>query len=258
MKITVITSNQLRHISLIEHLAGVADEVCAIQECKTLFPGENSGIMEQYFERVVAAEKEVFGDLRFLPKSVIQLPFMKGDLEKIELHTLQSALNADFYVVFGAGYAVGPLCDFLIRHNAIDIHMGVSPYYCGGASNFWAMYDQRPDYVGATIQLHSEEMDAGPILFHVFPKPEEMDPFLTGMKAAQSAQIALVEFIESDGLRKFEPVEQDVDLRIRQMSNEDFTEEVAEEYLSRLTSPSNVKNAMLQRDMSKFIHPQIV
>lgn len=42
MKITVFTSNQIRHLSLIADLASIADEVFAIQECNTLFPGETA------------------------------------------------------------------------------------------------------------------------------------------------------------------------------------------------------------------------
>ena len=53
MKITVFTSNQPRHLSLIKDLSIIADEVYAIQECNTVFPGEvkdffdNSEIMQR-------------------------------------------------------------------------------------------------------------------------------------------------------------------------------------------------------------------
>ena len=69
MKITVFTCNQPRHLSLISALAKVADEVFAIQECVTVFPGtvadfyRKSDVMQAYFSRVIAAEKEVFGSV---------------------------------------------------------------------------------------------------------------------------------------------------------------------------------------------------
>ena len=53
MKITVFTSNQPRHISLIESLSKIADKVFAVQECNTIFPGEvddffkKSDVMQQ-------------------------------------------------------------------------------------------------------------------------------------------------------------------------------------------------------------------
>ena len=258
MKITVFTVNQPRHIALVELLTGTAEEVYVVQECRSLFPGEYSAIMEQYFVRVRAAEKAVFGTPRFMPTNVTQLSLAKGDLDKLDLDILQPALHSDIYIVSGAGYAKGPICDFLIAHNAYDIHMGVSPYYCGGASNFWAMYDRRPDYVGATIQLHAEEIDTGPILFHVFPQSEAMEPFLLGMKAAYNAQKALIYVLNSGELQKIKPVQQDSKLRLRHATNDDFTEEVALEYLNRLPTPAEIKKAMALRDMSKFIRPIII
>lgn len=257
MKTTVFTANRPRHIALVESLARVAEEVYVVQECGGLFLSEHPPVLERYFACVSAAEKAVFGTPRFTPTNVTQLSLAKGDLGKLDLGALQPALNSDIYIVFGAGYAKGPLCDFLIAHNAYDIHMGVSPYYCGGASNFWAMYDRRPDYVGATIQLHAEEIDTGPILFHVFPQAEAMDPFLVGMKAVQSAQKALIHFLSSGELQKIKPVKQDNNLRLRHATNEDFSEEVALEYLNRLPSPEEIKKAMKLRDMGKFIRPVI-
>jgi hypothetical protein len=37
MKVTVFTSNQPRHLALVERLAGIADEVYAVLECNTVF-----------------------------------------------------------------------------------------------------------------------------------------------------------------------------------------------------------------------------
>ena len=55
MNITVFTSNQPRHINLINALSTMCDRVYAIQECNTVFPGEvkdffnNSQVMSTYF-----------------------------------------------------------------------------------------------------------------------------------------------------------------------------------------------------------------
>ena len=79
MKITIFTSNQPRHISLIESLASVADQVYAIQECSTVFPGriedfyKKSETMQTYFGHVIKAERKVFGDLKFTSDNVTQL-----------------------------------------------------------------------------------------------------------------------------------------------------------------------------------------
>ncbi len=39
MQITVFTSNQPRHLSLVRRLAEVADKVFVVEKCNTVFPG---------------------------------------------------------------------------------------------------------------------------------------------------------------------------------------------------------------------------
>jgi hypothetical protein len=77
MKITIFTGNQPRHLALIDALAAIADEVHAVQECTTVFPGEiadfyrKSETMQAHFAQVIAAEREVFGGVRFPPANVL-------------------------------------------------------------------------------------------------------------------------------------------------------------------------------------------
>src|SRR5581483_4489456 len=181
MKITVFTSNQPRHVALIESLAAIAHEVFAIQECTTLFPGRvedffhKSEVMQRYFTRVIDAERDVFGGPRFLPNNVQQLAMKMGDLNSVDPEAIEPALASDIYVVFGASYIKQPLIDLLTGKRAINIHMGVSPYYRGSSCNFWAMYDRRPEMVGATIHLLSRGLDNGPMLFHALPPAEPCD-----------------------------------------------------------------------------------
>ncbi len=263
MRITVFTSNQPRHLSLIEALAGVADQVCAVQECNTVFPGQvadffrKSEVMQRYFQRVMAAEAEVFGATRFGPANVRHLSVRMGDLSRLPVETLRPALDADVYVVFGASYIRGALCELLIDRGALNIHMGVSPYYRGSSTNFWALYDELPDYVGATIHLLSRGLDSGPILFHALPAAEAVDPFVLGMKAVKAAQTALVERIRTGEIRTFDPVPQDKSREIRYTRRADFTDEVAQEYLGRLPSPEQVLSALRGRDTSRFLRPYI-
>ncbi len=261
MKITVFTSNQPRHMALIEALASVADQVFAVQECNTVFPGcvqdffNRSKVMQDYFKRVIAAEGEVFGRPRFAPRNVTQLPIKMGDLNMLELGA--PAMESDVYIVFGASYIKGPLCEFLVAHRAYNIHMGVSPYYRGSSTNFWALHDNRPEYVGATIHLLTEGLDSGPMLFHALPKAEAIDPFCLGMRAVQVAQQGLLERIESGELQQTEPVPQDKSLQLRYTRNAHFTDEAALEYLKHLPSPQAIEAALQSRDMSKFLRAYV-
>jgi hypothetical protein len=250
MKITVFTGNQPRHTSLVRRLASFG-EVYAIQECTTLFPGAvadsiygRSAVMKRYFEHVLSAEHAVFGDVAFAPAGVRTLGLKMGDVCYMKPERLGEALAADYIVIFGASYIKPPLVDVLIEKGAVNIHMGVSPYYRGSACNFWAMYDGRPELVGATIHRLSRGLDSGDILFHAMPQPQVIDPFLLGMKAVEAAHVALAERIEKGTLESVTPVRQDRNREMRYSRYADFNDKVAEEYLRDVPSATQVGAAL--------------
>lgn len=266
MRITVFTSNQPRHVALIEQLASVAERVHAVQECNTIFPGRvadffrKSEVMRRYFERVIAAEKIVFGGPRF-PNArggaIETLAVRMGDLNSLDFETLAPALDADLFVVFGASFIRGPLCDLLVSKGAINIHMGVSPQYRGSSCNFWALYDGRPGLVGATIHRLSRGLDSGPMLFHALPAAQACDGFLLGMNAVKAAHDGLVDSIRTEALLELEPVAQDRSRELRYTRNADFTDAVAEEYLSRRPAAEEILHALSHRDPAGFLRPCI-
>ena len=190
-------------------------------------------MMQNYFKKVIFAEREVFGDISFLPDNVRILPLRSGDLNFFTIDILGPALESDFIIVFGASYIKPPLVDILIEKGAINIHMGVSPYYRGAACNFWALYDGNADLVGATIHKLAHGLDNGGILFHALPKPIATDPFLLGMKAARAAHKGLAKFIREGTVNQFRAEKQIGSDEIRCTRNKDFSDNIATEYLDR-------------------------
>lgn len=263
MIVTVFTSNQPRHMALIESLAKIADTVYAIQECTTLFPGmvedffRRSPIMQEYFARVMDAERKVFGTHRFGPPNARQMAMRSGDVNMVDLEALAPALAADQIIVFGASWIRGPLIDRLIEKRALNIHMGVSPFYRGSSCNFWAPFDHRPEYVGATIHHISKGLDSGDILYHALPPARTTDSFELGMLAVKSAHDSLVEHLRSGDLAAMEPQAQDRSREIRYTRNADFTDEVARQYLNTLPSPQEIRTALEQRNNDDFLRPFI-
>ena len=263
MKITVFTSNQPRHLALLRSLAEVADVVYGIEEGTTVFPGEvkdrydNSPVMKEYFEHVRAAEKEVFGEVGFLPSNVKQLCLKAGDLKYMTLEQLDEALHSDIYLVFGSGFIKGDLIHFLEEHKAVNIHMGVSPYFRGASCNFWAAYDGYPEMVGATIHMLSEKLDAGDMLYHALPKPQQADPFVLGMIAVKTAQDSVVEHIKKGDLLTIAGQPQDASGEIRYSKNAEFDDVVAEDYLRNRMSPAEVEAKLAARDLTMFKDPYI-
>jgi len=135
--------------------------------------------------------------------------------------------------------------------------MGTSPYYRGSATNFWALYDNRPQYVGATIHLLTAGLDSGPMLFHTLPPVEPTEPFLLGMRAVRAAHQGLVQALVDGTLQTMLPVPQDRSRQLRYSRNEDFTENVAAEYLQRLQPAETIQQHLEAREMTDFLRPFI-
>ncbi len=240
MKVTIFSSNQPRHLNLAKQLSLISNKVFFISEVNTIFPGQvddffkKSATMQKYFKKVIDAERKIFGDISFLPSNVSCLPIKSGDLNKMVNSQLKDALNSDLYIVFGASYIKGWLIDFLVEKKAINIHMGISPYYRGSSCNFWALYDNNPGYVGATIHLLSKGLDNGDILFHCVPDLLSSDnTFDFSMRSVMEAHKALVNLIENKKLFSMNSFKQDRSKEIRYTKNIDFNDEVADLFLRR-------------------------
>ena len=258
MKITVFTSNQPRHIKLVEKLAKISSELYVISEVTTVFPGlksdfySDSKIMKEYFSKVREAEKFVFGNVKFFPKNCRLMVLKSGDLNLLDNDIMKEAMLSDIFIVFGSSYIKGDLCKELVGKKAINIHMGVSPYYRGSSCNFWAIYDKNPEMVGATIHYLSEGLDSGDILFNVFPKSEKVDSFILGMKSVSAAQDALIEKIMNGEILKMIPIKSNKQLEIRCGRYVDFTDEVAMNYLNNELTKEEIYNSLKNRDLKKF------
>lgn len=261
MRVAVFTGNQPRHLALVEALAGVADVVHAVQECKTVFPGQvadfyrRSEVMQAYFRRVIEAERDVFGPVRFLDAAVPTLALKQGDLNLLPLDAFGPALEADHFVVFGASFIKGALCEHLVERGAVNLHMGVSPYYRGASCNFWALHDDRPELVGATIHLLSRGLDSGPMLFHALPLSAGDTAFHLGMHAVRVAIDGLVEALRSGDLAGMRPVPQDRALELRYARNADFDDAVASAFLERPPAVEEIQRRLDARDPAGFVRP---
>ena len=255
MKVTIFSSNQPRHLNLAREFLKVSDQVFFVSEVNTVFPGQiddfftQSQVMQTYFKNVINSEKNIFGEIRFLPNNVRTLSVKSGDLNKLSNMQIHEALNSDIYVVFGSSYIKGWLIDFLVEHRAINIHMGLSPYYRGSSCNFWALYDSNPSYVGATIHYLSKGLDSGDMLFHCIPKLQNKDSsFDFPMRSVLVAQKALVSAVNDKSIFSMSSVKQNKDNEIRYTKNKDFTDEIAKEFLER----------NLQLNSDSFSYPELL
>ena len=240
MKITIFTSNNSRHNYLINLMSSISSEIYVVQENNTIFPGlipghyKASKVMEKYFKKVRDAQTKIF-DSTFIKKNknINLIPMKSGDLNNFELNFFKDFLKSDFYLVFGSSYIKGDLAEFLINHKAVNIHMGISPYYRGNDCNFWALNDNNPHLVGSTVHLLTKGLDSGPILYHSLSKKKYDNPFDYTMSTVKSAFHSLKERIKDKSLFEIEPLIQDKKKEIRYTKKVDFNEQVVNEYLNK-------------------------
>jgi len=255
MRVTIFTSNRPRHNYLINKISEVCEDLCIIQECGTYFPGiipgiyPASNIYKKYFEKVLEAESKIFNScvVSIEKKNIKTLSIPFNDLNNFNLNSLDQFLKSDLYIVFGSSYIKGDLVKFLIDKKAVNIHMGISPFYRGCDCNFWAMYDNNYYLVGSTIHYLSKGLDSGSILYHAVSEYHD-DHFLYSMSTVKSAILSLSERIKNNKIFNYKPVVQNQNVEIRYTQKKDFSENVIREFFNKKIKKINVKENDLLKD----------
>ncbi len=233
MKITLITSDQSRHNYLVNSLHKICEKLFVIQEKKA--GGKSSVTSHQvltkdkdiYFKNVNKAEKKIFGNCKIRKK--VKILKINRNINNYKMIEFKDYLKSDLYIVYGSNFIKGKLLNFLISKKAIGLHMGISPYFRGTDCNFWAIYDNKTEYVGATIFMLAKGLDDGRILFHAIPKTNK-NPFIYSMSAVKAGFKCLVKNIINNNLLMTKPIKQDKKNEIRYSKLSDFTDKVAQEF----------------------------
>ena len=101
MKITVFTSNSLRHVYLIKQLSKISRRIYVFQEKRPLLEGKKNSIykksllIEKYFKRVGIAEKKIFRDVsrNISIKNLKILTLNFGELNSLNYKKYKSFFN---------------------------------------------------------------------------------------------------------------------------------------------------------------------
>ena len=259
MNILLFTSNRPRHLYFIDQLYKSIPHanITAVVESGTLFYGSSPGfyrtssISQKYFSHVRSAEHKWFGYPHLLPP--IQTFIAQwGDISNLDPSVFLPMIDqADVILVYASSWIRGGLFSLLHQKNAINIHLGVSPYYRGAACNFWALYDLNPHLVGATIHYLNSSLDSGPILKIIHSDTLDCDNcFEFTMKPVKLA----IDFIAKN-LSTYRPsdsvsfldnnaIPQNKNLEIRYTKNSDFTDEIASNFLENIPSILDIASSL--------------
>lgn len=205
MKICLMTSNRPRHLHFAESLSKLASEMVLIQEAKPAklyAPKSMSREWSDYIKRMDDAETEIFGRVRFTSIRCNSMVLGLDEISTLDIRDLLTLQGYDVFIVFGCGMIKGPIAEFLFSKKAINLHMGLSPYFRGSACNFWAQYLGYPELVGATIHYLSASVDGGHVISRVIPSHLTDDGFKNGMLAVLSGQKAIIDILKNGKLRQ--------------------------------------------------------
>ncbi len=188
-RVVLLAGDGLRHRYAASLLAGSLDLAGVVTEQKgpaisTEFPAsaEDREIMGRHLVERDGVERELLGQVPRLP-DVPELKLARGGVNGPECAAWVQRLAPDAVLLFGTGIVAQPLLA-AFENRVINLHLGLSPYYRGAATNFWPLVNREPECVGVTIHLAVGKVDAGDILAQVRPRLEAEDgPHQVGTKA---------------------------------------------------------------------------
>ncbi|MFH1894731.1 MAG: formyl transferase [Patescibacteria group bacterium] len=182
MRLAILTSNQLRHKYFANRLIEKFNVVGIFSEEKSFDPNNKETIKEKiknqkektlwrwHFNLRDAAEKFYFvNDTEFKINSRLIINIPKGEINNEAYVKKIKKVRPDIIVVFGTGLLREKIIDICPK-KIINMHLGLSPYYRGSATNFWPLHDDKPEYVGVTIHFLDKGIDSGDIIHQGRPE----------------------------------------------------------------------------------------
>lgn len=230
MRITVFTSSHPRHRYLIYSLSKFFDQVLYINEDKPYIRSKKSKTKNFYFKKVKKTEKKIFGKVNLRKKNIKKYSFKYRYINYKKLLKDSLFINSDYFLVFGSSLIKNQLLNYLIKKKAINLHMGLLPYYRGTDCNFWAVHDNNKDKVGASLIYLSKKIDAGKVI-KIFKSKQCKNNFKLTMNACKNSLDGLVKFL-SKNKKKFTEIKMDKNKLKRFSSFNDFNDLAIKKYLN--------------------------
>ncbi len=214
MRIAILTSIEIRHRYFARAISNCFSVLAVVYAKPAYMPStvevsgltaDEKNIVAEHFRERERQEQLYFGhDAEFVndsPQCSVR-NVEPGLLNTQETTAFLESRSVDTVVVFGTDLIRPPLLN-VCPGRLINLHLGLSPYYRGTATNFYPLLYGEPQFVGATVHLIDAGADRGPILRHTRPTivAEDM-PHTIGCKAIQvgiDAMIAVLDRFARDG-----------------------------------------------------------
>lgn len=172
-KIVILTGSELRHTFLRKAIASnptieVLRSYCEGTEkslASVIDPdSEQAEIQLRHIESRSRSEEDFFGSfVRLSMDKSNPMSIEKGQINDPVIQKEIRELSPDLLVAYGCSIVREPLIsDFSGRF--LNVHLGLSPYYRGSGTNFWALVNDEPEFFGATFMHLDSGVDTGRVI----------------------------------------------------------------------------------------------
>ncbi len=176
IKIVILTSKSLRHKYIANRLAEVFDVELIVTENKSPKIEDTSNLnnddelfIKNHFLLRAKSEDKYFGGYKNFPLTSKIEKVPHGEINSEAVFTKIKSINPDRIILFGTSIIKKPLISYF-NDKIINLHLGLSPYYKGSATNIFPIYFKDIAGIGATIHIATQKVDEGPILHQLRPK----------------------------------------------------------------------------------------
>ena len=181
MKIVLLTSDSLRHKFIATEISKQLDLKSIVIEEKSdkiqdtsELNNENTEFISAHFEARNKSESIFFESYKEFPEEIPRLRIPHGNVNSLQVNDAINKITPDLIVLFGTSIIKEPLLGEY-SGKIINLHLGLSPYYKGSATNLFPYFYKEPECVGATIHLATAKVDQGSILHQLRPDIEVND-----------------------------------------------------------------------------------
>jgi methionyl-tRNA formyltransferase len=172
-KILILTGNELRHQFFRKLLASVSSidvvhSYCEVtQDINKALIGSSdneTSLREKHLNLRSQTEADFFSlfNQHIIDKSN-PLLIKKGEVNETKNVNQIIDLNPDLIIAYGCSIIKSELLD-IFKERFINIHLGLSPYYRGSATNYWPFVNNELSCVGVTFMQIDEGIDTGAII----------------------------------------------------------------------------------------------
>ena len=184
MKLVLFSGSHPRHLFINKRVLDFFEDILIIvMQREELIPEPPTNLNQldkklftKHFANRYEVEKKTYGEL--VAKEVFK-DHKTIYISQHELNTHRIAeevenFSPDIAFIFGVDLILDPVLDKL-PVDKINLHLGLSPWYKGGATLYFPFYHLRPQYCGCTFHQITKDADAGEIIHQCVPKLEYGD-----------------------------------------------------------------------------------